>query len=150
MNRLIDILGGQNKVMLEAAAASKARTYKLIAAVLVGGTLVTVLLAMLLAHRLIARPLRRLADCSRKIAEGDLDLLVDGLERADEVGVMARAVEVFRDNSVALREAQEQRQQARERAAAEKRQVLEQLAHKHIWSGLASRADIPTAQRDCE
>ncbi len=83
MNRLIDILGGQNKGVLEAAAESKARTYKLIGGVLVGATLVTVLLAMLLAHRLVARPLQRLADCSRKIAEGHFDSPIEGLRRGD-------------------------------------------------------------------
>lgn len=129
MNRLIDILGGQNRMVLEAAAQGKAWTYRLIAGVLVGGTLVTVLLAMLLAHRSVARPLRRLADCSQKIAEGHFDLTIDEITRGDEVGIMARAVRVFRDNGIALREAQEQRLRDSEQAAAEKRAVLDQLAH---------------------
>ena len=47
------------------------------------------------------------------IAQGRFDVLIEGLERSDEVGVMARAVLVFRDNGAALREAQEQRARAR-------------------------------------
>jgi methyl-accepting chemotaxis protein len=128
MNRLIDILGGQNKAVLEAAAANKAWTYRLLAGMLIGGTVVTVMLAMLLAHRAVARPLQRLADVMRQIAQGHFDAAIDGLKRGDEVGVMARAVLVFRDNGVALQEAQAQRQRAREQAAAEKHDALERLA----------------------
>jgi len=129
VNRLIDILGGQNKAVLEAAAENKAWTYKLLAGVLVGGTLATVLLAMLLAHRAVARPLQRLADVMRQIVQGVFDQPIEGLKRGDEVGVMARAVLVFRDNAVALGEAQAQRQRARDQAAAEKREALDRLAH---------------------
>jgi len=129
MNRLIDILGGQSKEALEVATENKAWTYRLLAGVLVGGTFVTVLLAMLLAHRVVARPLQRLAGVMRQIVQGQYDVAIEGLKRGDEVGVMARAVLVFRDNSVALREAQAQRQRAREQAAAEKRDALDRLAH---------------------
>ena len=128
VNRLIDILGGQNKTVLEAAAVSKAHTYRLLAGVLVGGTLATIVLAMLLAHRTVSRPLQRLAEVMRQIVQGRLDQPIEGLRRGDEVGVMAQAVLVFRDNAVALREAQAQRQRAREQAAAEKREALERLA----------------------
>jgi methyl-accepting chemotaxis protein len=129
MNRLIDILGGQNKVTMETAAERKAWTYKLLLAVLAGGTVTTVLLAMMLAHRTVARPLQRLAAAMREIAQGEFDVPVEGLERGDEVGVMAHAVLVFRDTGVALREAQEQRARAREQAVADKRDALERLAH---------------------
>ena len=128
MNRLIDILGGETKVTIEAAADDKAWTYKLLATVLIGGTIVTLLLAMLLAHRLVARPLQRMAGAMQDIAQGRFNAPVEGVKRGDEVGVMARSVLVFRDNAVALRDAQEQRARAREQATAEKRNALELLA----------------------
>ncbi len=128
MNRLIDILGGQNKIAMQEAAENKAWIYKLLTAMLVGGTILTVLLAMWLAHHAVARPLQRLAKVAREIAQGGFEASVDGLSRGDEVGVMARAVLVFRDNGIALREAQAQRENERERAAAEKRAALDTLA----------------------
>ncbi|HVZ54934.1 MAG TPA: methyl-accepting chemotaxis protein [Pseudolabrys sp.] len=130
MNRLIDILGGQNKMTMETAAASKAWTHNLLLAVLIGGTIATVLLAMALAHRAIARPLQRLAAAMREIAQGSLQTPIEGLKRSDEVGTMARAVLVFRDNAVALREAQEMRARAREQAEADKRAALDQFARR--------------------
>ena len=96
MNRLIDILGGENKMTMEAAADGKAWTYKILLTVLVGGTIVTLILAMFLAHRSVARPLQRLAGVMYQIAQGQFDVLIEGLRRSDEVGVMARAVLVFR------------------------------------------------------
>ncbi len=128
MNRLINILGGQTHAAIAEAADNKAWTYKLMLAVLIGGTVLAVLIAMLLAHRVVARPLHRLAGVMREIVEGRFETPIEGLKRGDEVGTMARAVLVFRDNGIALREAKVARDRAREQAAAEKRAALEQFA----------------------
>lgn len=128
MNRLIDILGGQSKVTMEAATENKAWTYQLLMMVLIGGTLTTVFVAMGLTHRTMAQPLKRLADVMRQIAQGEFDAPIAGLKRGDEVGTMARAVLVFRDNAIALGEAQAARARAHEQAAADKRAALEQFA----------------------
>ena len=127
MNRLINILGGQIRVAMTQAAAEKRRTYRTIFVVLVGGTLLTVLFAMWLAHLTVARPLQRLAKAAGNIAKGDFETRIEGLARGDEVGVMARTVQVFRNNGVALQEAQLERERERERAAAEKRAALDAL-----------------------
>ena len=128
MNKLINILGGNTRAATAETERNKAWTYQLILAVLIGGTVVTVLLAMLLAHRAVARPLQRLADVMHEIAADRFDSQIGGLKRSDEVGTMARAVLVFRDNAIALREAKVARDRAREQAAAEKRAALEQFA----------------------
>ena len=128
MNRVIGILGGQMRETMAGAAIAKEQTYRLLTIMLIGGTLVTVLLAMGLAHRAVARPLQRLAGVMREIAQGRFAGSIEGLKRGDEVGTMARAVLVFRDNAVALGEAQVQRQRARAQAETEKRDALDQFA----------------------
>jgi methyl-accepting chemotaxis protein len=50
-------------------------------------------------------PIRGLTDTMRRLTAGEIDTKVDGQERQDEVGAMARAVQVFKDNAVALRDA---------------------------------------------
>ncbi|MHA7776460.1 methyl-accepting chemotaxis protein [Roseibium sp. M-1] len=45
-------------------------------------------------------PMERLSVAARRIADGDLDVAVEATERADEIGRMARCIEVFKDNSV--------------------------------------------------
>ncbi|MBC9207693.1 methyl-accepting chemotaxis protein [Roseomonas aerophila] len=66
--------------------------------------------------RRIVQPLRALTGSVTRIAEGELDLVVPGQQRKDELGAMAQAVETLRAGSVdrlAMAEAQQegQRQQ---------------------------------------
>jgi len=45
-------------------------------------------------------PMERLSDAARKIADGDLEVAVEATERHDEIGRMARCIEVFQDSSI--------------------------------------------------
>jgi methyl-accepting chemotaxis protein len=64
------------------------------------GAAVTVALGLIgfIASRFITRPIPRLAGAMDAIAEGNFEAEVPYTERRNEVGDMARAVEVFRDN----------------------------------------------------
>ena len=61
--------------------------------------------------RSITVPLYKLSENMTHLAQNDTHVTVLGLERKDEIGVMARAVEVFKDNAVE-RERLEKAQQA--------------------------------------
>jgi methyl-accepting chemotaxis protein len=52
------------------------------------------------AARSITRPLGRLVDTTLTLAGGDTGIAIDGGERKDEIGGMARAIAVFRDNAI--------------------------------------------------
>ncbi|MEO1111497.1 MAG: methyl-accepting chemotaxis protein [Pseudomonadota bacterium] len=45
-------------------------------------------------------PMENLAVAASKIADGDLEVAVEATERLDEIGRMARCIEVFKDNSI--------------------------------------------------
>ena len=62
------------------------------------------------------------------IAGGDLAVPVAGDRRGDEIGAMARAVAVFRNNAMALRDTERSRAAERARAEAEKSAALEAVA----------------------
>ncbi len=62
--------------------------------IVIGGVLHT--------RRTILRPLLDLATRMRRLAQNDMDIDSDGVTRNDEVGEMARAIEVFRSNAVEL------------------------------------------------
>ena len=128
LNRLINILGGEAKEMLDRADVDKAWTLKLTVLMLVGGSLVTLIVALLLAHVSVARPLRRLAGKMVDIAKDDFSVDIEGTGRGDEVGAMARAVAIFKRNGLALRKLQAQQASDRERAEADKRASLTALA----------------------
>ena len=54
-----------------------------------------------------------------KLAQGDLDIQIEGADRADEVGGLARSLQVFKENAVTARrlEAEQREQQAQRRTA---------------------------------
>ncbi|HZH50239.1 MAG TPA: cache domain-containing protein [Microvirga sp.] len=58
--------------------------------------------------RSISRPIGRLVENMSSLTRGDLDASIEGAERKDEIGTMARAVQVFKDALIAKRTADEQ------------------------------------------
>lgn len=85
-----------------------------VSVVLVAVTLVLVTVIV----RGIVGPVRALTTEMMRLAEGDTSMVPAGLDRSDEVGDMARAVEVFRDHMIrADRLAEEQRREQEARAA---------------------------------
>ena len=55
-----------------------------------------------------------------EMAEGNLEVEVKGAERGDEVGAMARSVEVFRENGIRVREMTEEERQNEDFRRAER------------------------------
>jgi methyl-accepting chemotaxis protein len=68
-----------------------------------------VALSLLIARRDIAGPIRRMTGVMSEMAKGHTDQPVTDTDRLDEIGEMARALEVFRANEIHMRamEAQE-------------------------------------------
>jgi methyl-accepting chemotaxis protein len=65
----------------------------------IGAGLLAVVAALsLVFSRAITKPMTRLTDTMDALAKGDLEVEVRGADRTDELGAMARAVEVFREN----------------------------------------------------
>lgn len=56
--------------------------------------------------RSVSLPLRSLMKAMNRIAEGRLDTRVAGTEARDEIGEMARALEIFRENAIAKLQAE--------------------------------------------
>ena len=50
---------------------------------------------------MIAAPVTRIGEAMRKLAGGDRSVAVTDLDRKDEVGRMAQAVQVFKDAAIA-------------------------------------------------
>jgi methyl-accepting chemotaxis protein len=68
----------------------------------------------------ISRPLNSMAQRMDQLAGGDLAVEIEGKERGDEVGAMGRAVQIFKDNAVALKSAEAAAEQQRQEAEAER------------------------------
>ena len=92
-----------------------ANVYKKIAVVALLFTAVIIVMGLAIAGSINA-PLRELMAAMRAIVSGDYESRVHGLKPRDEIGDMARAVEVFRENAIAKRRAEEELRASKERA----------------------------------
>jgi signal transduction histidine kinase len=72
----------------------------------------------------IRRPLQQIIDAMHAIRSGDYDRRVRGTGARDEIGAMARAVEGFRNDAIAKRQAEDDLRASKERAEA----ALEELS----------------------
>ncbi|MBT9368783.1 methyl-accepting chemotaxis protein [Rhizobium sp. CSW-27] len=159
--------------MVDAAAReSEALTASVHSAAIM--TLGTVVLALVLAltagflavRTWLVRPIQALSVTMKTLANGDLTATVEGTDRRDEIGGMAQAVQVFKDNGLKARDLERDAatnrsasEAERARAAEAERQRAQEMAQatsglaeglKHLSSGdLTFRLSEPFA-RDFE
>ena len=76
----------------------------------------------------VMRPIDRMATAMNAMASGDLSVTVRGAERRDEVGRMAKALAVFRQNALDVRRLEEEKVEQEARAEAEKRAAMNVLS----------------------
>jgi methyl-accepting chemotaxis protein len=88
--------------------------------------LVTIGVAILVS-RTITKPIARLTETMDSVAAGDFSRDVDGTERKDEIGAMARAVEVFRENGMKVSQMTEAEAARIIRAQAERTSMMAEL-----------------------
>lgn len=109
----LDQIKGSSADLDGAIVAAKSRMSTVAAA-----AAVIFVLVQLVAFRLIAKPIRILTEETERLAEGDLsELRVNG--GAGEVGRMARALCVFRDNSLAKQRLETEEKETERRIAAD-------------------------------
>jgi methyl-accepting chemotaxis protein len=81
-----------------------------------------------LIGRSISKPLGELGARMQALADGKLDGEIPGLDRGDEVGAMARTVQIFKDNAIRIRGLEQAEAETQARAAAERRSAMENIA----------------------
>jgi methyl-accepting chemotaxis protein len=92
-----------------------------------GGLLLVVALLGWLFARSVSRPITRLTSGMNALAAGDLDVEIKGAEKTDELGEMARAVEVFRANARRVAEMSEDERTASETHRQERADMMQAL-----------------------
>jgi two-component system OmpR family sensor kinase len=102
------------------AAAYRQAFWLILFAIVIAGVLVVA--ALIHISRSIAAPLRDLAERMRRLAANETDVVIPETKRRDEIGEMAQATVIFRNNAIELMHSQ--RMLARQAALLE-----EQLAH---------------------
>lgn len=94
-------------------------------------TVIGVLLALVFAWviaRSIARPVTAMTRSMRRLAENQLDVDVPATDYRDEIGDMAKAVQVFKDNAIAVKRLTDEQAAQAEQARRDRRAALAELA----------------------
>ena len=97
--------------------------------ILIAGAVVLALAILLglVFSRSIARPIGRLTRTMDALAQGDLEVEVQFATRADEIGAMARSVEVFRENALQISAMTDEERAASERRRIERSTTMQEL-----------------------
>lgn len=94
----------------------------------------------------VTRPLLSSVADMKRLAEGDSDVDVKGLERRDEIGQMAKAIQVFKENAAERERLKSESEQDQETRASRQKQVDQLIAEfrgsvQDVLQAVASKSD---------
>lgn len=118
---------------------------------LLGFGMVLVLVSLFIAwatQRRITQPIKKLTAMMNELAQGNSDLKVPGVNRPDEIGEMAKAVLVFRDNAAEVQRLAKERVESEAAADRSRREVMQNLAGRFETEVLAVVDDVSQQAND--
>ncbi|CCD96207.1 putative methyl-accepting chemotaxis protein [Bradyrhizobium sp. ORS 375] len=77
----------------------------------------------------VSRPIAAMTEAMRKLAGGDMSAHIPGVERKDEIGAMAGAVLVFKDNAIETERMRAAQAETEKHAAAQRKRDMHELAN---------------------
>ncbi len=107
--------------------AERARTSRLVAIIGMLAVGLFVAAVLVLSHS-VTEPLRRIERAMQRLAAGNHKVVVPGIDRKDEIGDMAKAVAIFKDNAIAMVRLQQEQETVRREAEAQSRERTAALA----------------------
>ncbi|RXH02178.1 methyl-accepting chemotaxis protein [Bradyrhizobium vignae] len=109
------------------AATAGSSTYVTIAA---GGiAMIIIAVAGLLAMNLsLTRPMAQMTRAMDRLARNELAIEIEHAHRRDEIGNMAKAVQVFKDNAIRVRQLEAEQKDIEARGATERKNEMHRLA----------------------
>ena len=116
------------KARTDAAEIAESTSTTLIGASAIGLLAAAGLLAAVVIFG-VTRPLGAMSGAMARLADGDLAVSISGVERKDEVGVLARSLQVFKDNAIAARRLAAE-QEADNQAKMCRAEVLDELTRR--------------------
>jgi methyl-accepting chemotaxis protein len=103
-------------------AATWSLVFKIISFVLIVGVM------MFMLRNLLTGPLTRMTNAMGRLADNDLEIEIPAQNRTDEIGQMAVAVQVFKDNAIRVKGLEDEQKALKERTEAEKRKGMNDMA----------------------
>ena len=96
--------------------------------IVAGAILLFSLVVSIFVARSVTGPLQRMTAAMNDLAGGNLAVEVPGVGRGDEVGEMAKAVEIFKSNAVARQALEVEQREAETRAASGRKADMHKMA----------------------
>lgn len=93
----------------------------------IGVILFSTLVAVFVSKK-ITTPIVKITETMKDLASGNYDVKIPGLDRKDEIGSMAEAVQIFRANGIENRRMQEDVARQEAEAAEEKKRFMRKIA----------------------
>ena len=93
-----------------------------------GGLVGLIVLLIIVSRKMIGRPLALMTDAMANLAAGDHSIEVPSTEKRDDIGAMARTVQVFKENAIEMERLRAEQIEAEKRAQEERRQAMLKLA----------------------
>jgi methyl-accepting chemotaxis protein len=128
--RIEELVGAQKKAM-DAISSESGETIKSAIVLISIVSAIALALGLIFAYIIakgITAPIGGMTGAMTKLAGGELETEVPSLSNKDEVGAMAKAVQVFKDNALKVKALEEEQKAAEARAAREKREAMIALA----------------------
>ena len=121
----------QNKALQDElgprALKSMHETVLITAIISVGAIIIGIILSFL-TGRMIAGPVNNMTSTMNKLANGDLETAIPAVGQKDEIGDMAEAVQVFKDNAIAVKKMQAEKIEQDQRVEEENKRRTEEMA----------------------
>jgi methyl-accepting chemotaxis protein len=150
---LLEKISSSQVSLKKASDTNKVDTIKNIAAtisgqeIIAGIALVFGVLIAFLVGRSIIRPVAGMTEAMSRLAAGDNAIEIPSRDSADEIGDMAKAVEVFKQNAIERIRLEAEQRTAEARAAAEKKAAEEREAAEKQLLAERTEADRKAAMR---
>ncbi len=81
-----------------------------------------------LIGRGLSKPIQSMTDAMQRLAEGNHELEIPARDRGDEIGQMAAAVQVFKENAIEMKRLEAEQVENEKRATEEKTRAMNELA----------------------
>ncbi len=88
----------------------------------------TAIAGALVTRRKVVKPIADITDVMGHLAANDLDQDIPYIGNRDEIGAMAKSVQVFKDNAIAMQQMQAEQERMKERAAEDRKRAMAALA----------------------
>ena len=115
-----------------------------------GGLALIALLAAYLTRSSISRPIKKIAAILEELAKSNFDTIIDGADRKDEVGDIAKAALVFRDQGRETNRLRIEQEQAKATAESERKKMLISMTNSFDENVAGFIDNLQTASQDME